>query len=362
MGAISKQSTKKINIEFLRIIACFFVIFNHTEGKGFLLFTQYNNNSIKYWIYLFLSIFCKCSVPLFFAISGGLLLSKNESIKDVWKKRVIKFILVLIIFSFGYYLVSIHKDFSQFSLGFFFRTLYSTNHNYSYWYFYAFIPYLISLPLIRPLAQNMKNEHFLYMSVIGIIFMAVVPILEFLMWKGAYHINIDFNFNWITSFAVLYPCLGYYIENRMDVGRARKYIPLLWIINIVTIFISCYMTYYKLSFIKFNKMAHNQDFHSAFVFINMMTIYITIKCLFNTPISSKWTGIISSIGGATFGIYLVHLKVLTLLDGFHLIETIKDITHMNDMVVAYIFCLIVFVISYVLTLIMKKIPLLNQLV
>ena len=362
MGELSKSNNKKIHIELLRIIACFFVIFNHTDDNGFFLFSQYDAGNIKFWLYIFLSIFCKFSVPLFFAISGGLLLSKNESIKDVWKKRVIKMFLVLIIFSFGYYLVNIHKDFSRFSLVSFFKVLCTTNHNYSYWYLYAFIPYLISLPLLRPLAQNMKNEHFLYMSVIGIFSMAIIPILEFLIWKGAYHINSFFNFNWITSYTVLYPCLGYYIENRMDIEKARKYIPSLWICNIVTILISCYMTYYRPLIIGSGKIEYTQDFHTTFILINMITIYITFKCLFNKSLSSKWTGLISSIGGATFGIYLVHMKVLTLLNGVHFCEFIKNATHINEMIVAFLFSLIIFVISYAITLIMKKIPLLNKII
>lgn len=62
-------------IEFLRVVACFFVIFNHTSIKGFFLFATADPGSLKFWLYLFISVFCKLSVPLFFAISGTLMLS-----------------------------------------------------------------------------------------------------------------------------------------------------------------------------------------------------------------------------------------------------------------------------------------------
>lgn len=52
-------------IEILRIIACFFVIFNHTYTKGFMLFSTRQIGSLSYWIYMFISVFCKVSVPLF---------------------------------------------------------------------------------------------------------------------------------------------------------------------------------------------------------------------------------------------------------------------------------------------------------
>ena len=113
---MEKIQRKKMYIEFIRIIAGFFVIFNHTRERGFFLFASYPENSIQYWLYLFLSVFCKFSVPMFFAISGALLLSKDEPIKELYKKRVLKMVLVLLLFSFLYYLRSILDNLSAFSL------------------------------------------------------------------------------------------------------------------------------------------------------------------------------------------------------------------------------------------------------
>ena len=77
---------KRLYLEIMRIIATFFVIFNHTENKGYFLFASYDPQSVRFWLYMFLSIFCKYSVFLFFMISGCLLLNKDESIRYLWKK------------------------------------------------------------------------------------------------------------------------------------------------------------------------------------------------------------------------------------------------------------------------------------
>ena len=58
---------KNIYLEAMRVIAIFFVIFNHTGSNGYTLFSQEPIGSGKFWIYLFISVFCKFSVPLFFA-------------------------------------------------------------------------------------------------------------------------------------------------------------------------------------------------------------------------------------------------------------------------------------------------------
>lgn len=60
------QKNKKYTyIEIMRIIAIFFVIFNHTGNKGFFLFSQHQAGGMQFWIYLLVSVFCKFSVPLF---------------------------------------------------------------------------------------------------------------------------------------------------------------------------------------------------------------------------------------------------------------------------------------------------------
>lgn len=362
MPESSEIVIRKTSIDLLRIIAFFFVIFNHTEDRGFFLFSLYPSNSIQYWVYMFVSVFCKFSVPLFFAISGALLLPKEESIKDVWLNRVLKLCIVLLVFSFGCYLINIRNDLSQFSWYFFFGKLYQSYHNVSYWYLYAFIPYLIALPLLRPLARNMKNEHFLYMAIIGISFMAVLPISEYLLWHGEHSLNNNFRLRWITSSAVIFPCLGYYLENRMDINKAKKYIPILWLINIATIMVTCYITYYKATITGVCNEESSQTFHSSFVLINVITLYVTFKCLFNKPLSHKWTSLITSIGKATFGMYLIHITVRELVNNFHILDFLRNTMHINYMISSFIYCLIIFIIAYAITLIMKKIPLLKKLI
>ncbi|MDE6212988.1 MAG: acyltransferase, partial [Lachnospiraceae bacterium] len=76
--------TKKVYYEWIRLIACFFVIFNHL--KGYVLFM--NASGIKQAFYMVLSAITKINVPLFFMVSGALLLEKQENIVTVLKKRI----------------------------------------------------------------------------------------------------------------------------------------------------------------------------------------------------------------------------------------------------------------------------------
>ena len=67
MNGMKEQ--KQLDMELMRILAAFFVIFNHTRGNGFQLFSQYDPNSPQFWVYLFPTVFCKFSYPSFFVLS-----------------------------------------------------------------------------------------------------------------------------------------------------------------------------------------------------------------------------------------------------------------------------------------------------
>ena len=83
---------KKEYYEILRILACALVIFNHTTG-----FSLYQKTEgIKQIIYIFLATFTKINVPLFIMISGALLLKKSEDISVTLRKRVLRFVILLV--------------------------------------------------------------------------------------------------------------------------------------------------------------------------------------------------------------------------------------------------------------------------
>lgn len=98
-----KQDITKRNLiylDVLRIIAIYCVLFNHTNG--FLLYATHYPLPSSY-LYLIISILSKVAVPIFFMISGALLLGKDESYQELLRKRILKYTIVLIIISFFYY-------------------------------------------------------------------------------------------------------------------------------------------------------------------------------------------------------------------------------------------------------------------
>ena len=135
---------KKKYIEYLRVFAAFLVIFNHTQSNGYFLFSLYPSNSFQFWIYMFISIFCRASVPLFFMISGVLMLDKDYDNKTIILK-IIKYFFILFCISLFYYIDELIANNGEIDILEFWRYLYSSQIKYHLWYIYIYIYHICSL-------------------------------------------------------------------------------------------------------------------------------------------------------------------------------------------------------------------------
>ena len=141
----------------------------------------------------------------------------------------------------------------------------------------------------------------------------------------------------------------------------RKWIPVIWGVNIVGIIISCYMTYYKSVITGVLNSGESQTFHSSFALLNCIAVFMTVKVIAETfKIPEKLEKIVLILGKSTFGVYLLHLFVLSsslMQDFLNLLVRMG----INAMISACIQCFCVMAICYVFTIILKKIPLVKYL-
>ncbi len=202
---------KKIHIEFMRILAIVFVMFNHTEG--FLYFT--NCQGVKGFLYACVSIFCKFAVPLFYMLSGALLLGKEENYFKIIK-RAVKYIIILFAVSFLYFILYNRYELGKISLVDFFIKLYTTTICDHLWYLYSYIAIILMLPLLRKLVKSMESKDYLYLAIMHFMFYGVVPIVDYLIFSGNNQINSYFKPALFTSNNLVFFIMGYFFENQID--------------------------------------------------------------------------------------------------------------------------------------------------
>lgn len=214
------QNNKRnlLHIELLRIIAAYFVIFNHTSKKGFFLFSVYERGSLPYWVYMFFSVFCKISVPLFFMIAGALLLKKDMDLKEIWSKKILRILAALVIFTAVTYIgLGIWNGEETLSVVDYVQKLYTNQVTVVFWYLYAYMAFLIALPFLRAIVKTIQSVDYKYLFTLFVLFTAVIPCIEYRFGQGNIRLYGELSPSWLFSNIVFWPLLGYYLENVWDI-------------------------------------------------------------------------------------------------------------------------------------------------
>lgn len=355
---------KQLHFEVMRITAIFWVIFNHTGRNGFFLFSDMEPENPRFWIYLFFSVFCKFAVPLFLAISGAILLDRpDEKLRDIWHNRIFKIALILLFYSLAYYIYNTIVAGKTFNPVEFVVNLYSSGVQGHLWYLYLYIAYLVVLPFLRAMVKNLKNRYFYYMFFVAVFFNGIIPSLEYLVLKDSVTINESLKVAWLANSAVLYPCLGYFLQHRIDRKHAKMMLPWTWAAAVAGNLTSGFVTYYKGMVTGVLREHDSQDFFDDFAFFTCAAMFLTIRLIFenNRSIPEKWKKLIISMGGCTFGIYLIHMWVrdIPFLDSTLIWLKSAGIGNMSCIL---IICFMIMMLSYIIVLGISKIPYLKKLV
>ena len=80
---------------------------------------------------------------------------------------------------------------------------------------------------------------------ISFFFVGILPCIEYFIFRWEITLNSNLRISWLTNTAVLYQCIGYFLQNRLSIEKEKRLLPYLWTINIFLICMTCYMTYIK---------------------------------------------------------------------------------------------------------------------
>lgn len=357
-----KKPEKFLHFELMRIAAIFFVVFTHTGDHGFFLFAQYPDHHILFWIYLFISILGSFAVPLFFAVSGALMLNRpEESMKTLWIKRILRYGILLIAACFLYYLQANGFDPRQINPKEFIIILYSYCSGSITWFLYSYLAYLILLPVLRVLAQNLSDRHFWYIFGIALVYQGVIPVLEYLVFQGNQTLNPFFTVGWIAENIVVYPLLGYFLEHRVREKITARKLGILWAANAAAILLSCAMTVYRGRIMGEYSENVSEYFFSSFALLNCAAVYLLFAAGGEAELPHWVKKTVFSAGQCTLGIYVFHFFLMELPVSQQLRHTLVD-TGMNDMLASVLFCLYVILVCWAGTFLLRKIPLVRKII
>ena len=305
------EKRNKVYLDFIRIIAIFLVVVNHTGAFRFP--DCHGWLDIGYWCQMIWNDIVKMAVPMFFMVSGALLLPKEETIEELFKKRILRFALVYILITVVQYLYCVTLGDGKAGLH---TALYfgiAINSFGPMWFLCAYLGILLMLPIIRIIARHMQPEHYVYALSVQFLTCCLLPMMVFFAGREPAHCFIN---GWLPfhpkseshqfsyGYCVFYLLLGYFAEHHATFIRqiglkrlafAAVAMLLAEAVCLVAIFNSEVATGHKESVVVF----------SAFLPIPCIAVYSLAKHFFERRVAGKGVGnIIAKCGAATFVVML----------------------------------------------------------
>ena len=350
---IRERGGRKIHIDIMRIVAMFAVIFNHTGEVGYAVYSKCRPGSLSFWFHLGCAVCCKFAVPLFFMISGALMLGKrDETIRTVYRRRVLRYVLILFFISV-FYAVSHHILYGDvYTVRSFLRMIYTSSLKYHLGFLYAYISFLVALPLLRAFSSGMENRHYLYLSLVYLC-ICLLPVMQYLAWKGSASLNSNI-YPSLSGCALVFPMVGYFCEHRVSEQSVRKHLWMIWLINIVCIVLVCAATFIRGTDLGTFEEDKSQVFFEGLSWVNAAAVYLTCRCLFSRVIfKERIQNIIMILSRESLGIYLFHPLMKNLLD-LHITDMIRALP-LHPEVRTWVYVLSIFGTSFVFVWILRYI-------
>lgn len=351
------------NIDLLKTIAIFMVIVLHS---GLLHINFIELKSVATYIEFAIRLIME-GVPIFIIVNGFLIMNKKFDFKKHLRKTLNIFVL-LIIWSFVYVIISSLIFNNSIDIKNILKEVITTNISSKYtgilWFLQSLIALYLLFPVIKVLHDsNKKIYNFLFIIVtiftIGINFLSLINnIIEFKTgWSGiTYLLSYISKFNIITNgYFVFYFMLGGYIfENKENLKfkfNNKKSIIIViagllaWILAI---------TYgIGVSNLQNKMIGDSFNYSTVFLCITLLGLYCLTSNYQNT--GNLVNKIIESVGKNSLGIYLIHVLVIRILRRFIQFPTYIFMQRLG-------FTVLVFIASYTIVLLIKKIPYVNKLI
>lgn len=328
------KKTREYAFDILRVISMIMVIIIHIANVYCRSFGMISTKS--YLISLIFNTICRVSVPIFFMISGSLLLDRSFN-KEKYLKRVLKYVILIVVWDI------IYLVWEYFYLGITYDKLYMLvidPYRAHLWFLYTILVLYAIQPLLKLIMDKSNN-------VVKIILLTVWIILSLASMINPYVAKFFTIFSYIGYFII-----GKYLYDFIKKYDLRKYNISLVLIMIICFSISIWMNY-SLS-IKLNQF-YNLFFayRTPFIMISSFALYVLIISNYRKDSLNKF---ITGLSDLSLGVYLIH--------GIFLDVTVKVFIYssINSLIGIPIFTVIIFVLSIISTFIIKKIKYLNYII
>lgn len=314
----------------VRAIAIFSVIFLHASA---LLLIESEFASYSWWVGNIYNSFVRMAVPIFFMISGFLILSKDEATYVFYKKRVSKvlapFIVWTIFYSVWLHLYRAGLPYAEYDWSSVSRHLWQPSY-YHMWFLYILFAFYLAMPVFKRIIDVQNRSLVKKIVFAWFILFYILPIPyyfaadSFLSTDQQAKIAADLFIlsKFVNFFGYLY--LGYLLGT-MKITR-NHFIASCWIVLLgyLVIVFGCYYATLR------DGGVLNEYFYgnSPGIVIYAIASFIVMRYLLEMKavnFNDKYKSTIILLGTVSFGVYLLHPLIMDILNsdmlGFRLSAT-----------------------------------------
>ena len=300
---------KKNYISILNVLACIGVFILHTFETGY-------TSDANFVFEVLIRAIAYCAVPVFFMITGATLIDYREryDTKTFFKKRLLKVIIPLIIWSIIYFIINFFKgkfSINDLSFKFVFEYFFLVKTNPIFWFFVVIIGIYLAIPVISLIPQESRRKAFLYIIIITFVFNQFLPDL-------LYHLNLNYNYD--LKFPLTYSgwisfiFIGYYIDKYEIVKKHRVIIYVLGIIGFLTMVVpTIFISYHKNE-----SCSWFDEYYDAPCVLYSASVFLFFKSkINNNQIVTKIMPFFNFVAPTTLGIYVLHIAIRDFLRYFY---------------------------------------------
>lgn len=325
------MTNREYRFDFLRAFSMCLVIVIHVANCYC---NNYNGiSSLSYLGSVIFNVISRISVPLFFMISGALLLRKPFD-KTKYFNRIKKFIIIIILWDIIYLL------WEYFYLGITYKKLYMLvlePYRKHLWFLYTIIVLYAIQPLLNKMLSKMSKKQVTLMYIIIFIIC-----------------NLCMIFPSIASHFTLLCYIGYFMlgDTLYRHTKDLKFKHMNWLliaIFLTSIILDVIFSYYIS--IEYNAFINIYfSYRESFIILSSTSFFIYVM----NNYKNEENKIITKLSEYSFGIYLIHGIFLDI------VKSSFSIYLVNSFIGIPLFSCIIFLLSYISIHYLKKIKVVNK--
>jgi len=294
-------------LDLLRSFAIIMVVLLHSISPYLSEPTLFGGTS--WYVNLILNAFTRTGVPLFFMISGALILSssRTENFAQFYKKRLLHIIIPLVFWNIAYFSFKCIAGRAEFDLGALISGFLDSGTEYHLWYLYTLIGIYLLAPFLKILVNNCSSKQLVLLLFLMLFCTSIRPFINTVTPLYIYFFEPLFN-GYIACFL-----MGYILSK---IEYSKKVMWAFISLGVVGLTLPVVLNHIHSSSGGIDLVMNFG--YSICHYAMAAALFVIAKLLFAEK--ALFEKAVSSLSGSSFGIYLIHVAVIDIITNFFMID------------------------------------------